>query len=515
MIPISGRGAYPQNYCPHKSAANFSQTAAPLQARFPGLYSGVPLRSHAARSYLLASASGILLTLSFPPFGAWPLAWIALAPLLTAVEAAPDAKTAANLGAIAGLVFYGISLHWLVKVFGPVAAAFWCLFALLLALHSALTWKSARLWLDTGEPGKWATAVAVTWVGVEYFRSEVWSLNCSWLALGYSQVPFGPILQSCALFGLYILSGLIVAANAALSLLPYRRAAAARVAAAAAVLALWGAARLRAPDEGRPVRAAIVQDENYDLRRFDQFSLDGQAKDADLLIWPEYGFTVPEGGQEPFRKLLRQGLRGSKAIAVLSGGVFPDDMKHGFEQNFSWVLSPQGELLGRYDKHHPIPFVEARLPPNPRPAPVATPLGVLGVQICYDLDFEDGARLLQRRGAEILVVPDLDPHEWGSWQHRQHSSMSPVRAVETGLWVARAASSGESQIVDPLGRTRGELASMASGVLLGEARLAAGGTFYTRIGWVLPKLCLLLTAGFLLWLAAEFDRTRSVKSRIS
>jgi apolipoprotein N-acyltransferase len=402
-----------------------------------------------------------------------------------------------------------------VKVFGVVAAAFWCLFSLLLALHAALMWKTARLWLDRGRAGAWVAAAGVSWIGIEYFRSEVWHINCSWLALGYSQVSNGPIFQSCSLFGLYGLSGLIVAANAAFSLLPGRRGPAARIAAATLVLALWGGYRLRSPDSGRPARAALVQDENYDLSRLDKFSLDGAAKDADLLVWPEYGFTVPEGNQEAFRRLLTRGLKGSKAVAVLSGGIFPDDLKHGWEQNFSWALSPQGALLGRYDKHHPIPFVEPRLRPNRTPAPIVTPLGTLGVQICYDLDFEDGARVLQRQGAEILVVPDLDPHEWGAWQHRQHSAMSPARAVETGLWIVRAASSGESQIVDPLGRVRGQLASLKSGTLLGEVRLASAGTVYTRIGWILPKLCLALTAGLLLWLGAALYRTRSVKSRIS
>lgn len=472
-----------------------------LQSPIPALYSGV-------RSYLLAAVSGLLLTASFPPFGAWPLAWVALIPLLWAVVAAPDAKAAANLGAVAGLVFYGISLHWLVRVFGPVAAAFWSLFALLLALHSALVWKTARLWLDQGREGAWVASAAVTWVGIEYFRSEVWTLNCSWLALGYSQVPNAPLLQSCALFGLYVLSGLIVAANATLSLLPNRRAPVARMLAAAFVLAAWGTMRLRQPDAGRPARVALVQDENYDLRRFDTLSLAGAAKDADLLVWPEYSFTVPENNPEPFRRLLAQGLKGSKAVAVLSGGIFPDDLKHGFEQNFSWVLSPAGELLGRYDKHHPIPFVEPRLRPNRTPAPVVTPLGVIGVQICYDLDFEDGARRLQRQGAEIVVVPDLDPHEWGSWQHRQHSAMTPARAVESGLWVARAASSGDSQIVDSRGRTRAELAPMVSAALVGEVRLAAGGTLYTRIGWILPRLCLILTSLLIGWVAAAALSTR-------
>jgi apolipoprotein N-acyltransferase len=122
-----------------------------------------------------------------------------------------------------------------------------------------------------------------------------------------------------------------------------------------------------------------------------------------------------------------------------------------------------------------------------------TPLGLLGPQICYDLAFENGSRLMAEAGAEIIITPTLDPLEWTALQHTQHSDMTAARAVETGLWIIRAASSGRSQVVDSLGRERATLANGAEGVLTAQARLAAGGTFYTRYGWLLGPLALLFT----------------------
>jgi apolipoprotein N-acyltransferase len=110
-------------------------------------------------------------------------------------------------------------------------------------------------------------------------------------------------------------------------------------------------------------------------------------------------------------------------------------------------------------------------------------------------------------GAELLIVPNADPQEWGAWQHRQHSDMAPLRAVETGLWVARAASSGHSQIIDPAGRVKAELPFGAADVLVGDVELASPGTPYVAIGWLLAPLCLAFTAAFLVWvLAARFGK---------
>jgi len=465
-------------------------------------------------TWLQAASSGVLLVLAFPPFAFWPLAWVAFVPLFLALDDAPDAKAAANLGAVAGLAFYVPALHWIVKVFGPMGGAFWCVFALWIGLHASLSWWTARRWA-AARPGLWLAAVGVGWIGQEYFRSEIWKLQCSWLALGYTQVAFPPLLRSVSLFGVYGLSGLIVAANAALALaVRGRRGPARAVFALVLGLGVWGASWPK-PERGRAITAAAVQDESYDIPKMAKLSLGPDARRADLLVWPEYGFTVQPNSEEPMRKLLARQLRGTKAVAVLGAAIFPEDLRKDWEQNFAWVLAPDGAFLGRYDKHHPIPFVEPRLKPNRDPRPIATPLGKVGVQICYDLDFEDGPRRVQALGAEILAVPDIDPYEWGAFQHRQHSAMSPVRAVETGLWIVRAASSGLSQIVAPDGTVRAELPPLTSGVAVGEARMTAGGTVYTRFGWLLPKLCLLLTAGFLLWLGAELYRTRSVKSRIS
>jgi apolipoprotein N-acyltransferase len=71
--------------------------------------------------------------------------------------------------------------------------------------------------------------------------------------------------------------------------------------------------------------------------------------------------------------------------------------------------------------------------------------------------------------------------------------MSGARAVEAGLWLVRATSSGRSQIIDPLGTVRASMANGLEGVLTGKAYMLDGGTFYSRRGWLFAPIALALT----------------------
>jgi apolipoprotein N-acyltransferase len=423
---------------------------------------------------------------------------------MAAAARAADGRSAANLGAAAGIVFYGASLHWLVEVFGWAAVSFWFVFALWLALF---TWLFRRLEERRRRGGgflrdlAFAAAAGAAWTGIEYFRSEVWWIECPWLALGFSQTANLAVLQSMSLWGVYGTSFLLAAVNAAFFLAAGRRW---KPALAALVLigglGAWGHRRFRAAPAapGRPVSVALIQDESFDWRRLADLSRGPGARDADLTVWPEYGFLAPPGREEAMRAMIGAALRGRKGVTVAAGAVMPEDGKARM-QNFAWVLSPEGELLGRTDKRHPIPFVERRLARRKTSRPIDTPAGRLGVQICYDLDFEDVSRDLARQGAELLVVPNLDPASWKKWQHAQHSAMAAARAAETGLPIVRAASSGTSQVIDPSGEAVQWLSPDDEGVLSGIVHVKPAATFYTRAGWLVGPLCLGLLA---LWPAA-------------
>ena len=452
--------------------------------------------------YFLAALSGLGLAAAYAPWGYGRLAWIALAPLFYAVLDSRDPWAAARRGAAAGLVFYTGALIWMANVVHYLAIVFWLVFAFWLALHAGLMRALWDLGWEHRPKAKalfWTLAAGACWAGIEYFRSELWPLRCPWLGLGYSQTYVPSVFQSLSVWGVYGLSAFMAAANASWALLARRRACmpAALLAAALLLLVAWGRRRLEIvlPEHGTPVKVALVQAENSSLQKLVKFSLAPEARAADLLVWPEYSFYMPSdaGGEKAFLAHLARELKPSKAAAALGVAVKAEPARGLKRANYMLFLGRDKRPAGRYDKMHPVQFVESGLPENKKPAPVSTELGDMGPQICYDLAFEGGSRAMAEQGARLLVVPTLDPAEWGLWQHLQHSDMSAARAVESGLWLVRAASSGTSQVIDRLGFTRAELEMGREGALTATAYAGQGGTFYTRFGWTLAPLCFLFT----------------------
>ncbi len=82
------------------------------------------------------------------------------------------------------------------------------------------------------------------------------------------------------------------------------------------------------------------------------------------------------------------------------------------------------------------------VPGNPyRPAPV----------ICYESIYSDYMTQYTTRGANIITVITNDGW-WGNTAgHHQHMNYARLRAIETGLWVARSANTGISCFIDPYG----------------------------------------------------------------
>lgn len=454
----------------------------------------------ALRHYLSAAASGLGLAACFAPLGWGKLAWVALVPLFYAVTGSAGFLPASGLGAAAGLVFYAAALSWMPNTVNYLAVIFWPVFAFWIALASGLAgglFNLARRSLTPARALAWAASAGFVWAGLEYFRSEVWPLACPWLGLGHSQTYSPPVFQTLSVWGVYGLSAFIAAANAAWALALRRYRLPAAVFFILLVLATaWGERRLRTvpAENGKPVEVALVQAERADIGKLAGLSLAREAAGADLLVWPECSVIMPDAANPAYAALIAKALKPSKAEAVV--GVCVDENKaRGVKRaNFTLVLGRDKKVISVYHKMHPVQFVESGLAENKKPAPVKTPLGVLGPQICYDLAFEDGTRKITEQGAQLLIVPTLDPAEWGSLQHTQHSDMSAARAVESGLWLVRAASSGTSQVIDRLGGLRARLWNGQEGTLVATAYLGGGGTFYTRCGWLIAPLMLVFTA---------------------
>ena len=136
--------------------------------------------------------------------------------------------------------------------------------------------------------------------------------------------------------------------------------------------------------------------------------------------------------------------------------------------NRAFVIDPSGEIAGRYDKMHlfdvDLPTGEswresATYQAGDGPVVVlGTPVGTLGLTICYDLRFPAIFERLSEAGAEVIAVPAAFTVPTG--EAHWHVLLR-ARAIEAGLFVVAAAQSGQhedgratfghSLVVDPWG----------------------------------------------------------------
>ncbi|WP_404369845.1 carbon-nitrogen hydrolase family protein [Sphingomonas sp. MMS24-J45] len=135
--------------------------------------------------------------------------------------------------------------------------------------------------------------------------------------------------------------------------------------------------------------------------------------------------------------------------------------------NRAFVIDDTGAIRARYDKLHlfdvDLPTGEswresAAYAPGEGAVVVQTPVGMLGLSICYDLRFADLYRALSNAGATVLAIPAAFTRPTGAahW----HVLMR-ARAIEAGAYVIAAAQTGEhedgratyghSLVVDPWG----------------------------------------------------------------
>ena len=384
------------------------------------------------------------------------------------------------------VLFYSLTLHWFWNIFPWFCIALWMILAVFTALF---TWAVFLVGKRFGQ------AIALIsnpflWVGIEYFRSECWSLKFAWITPGFSQVPNLLLLQTASIFGVYGLSFLILAFNSSLAylLLSKNWKPTAISIVTVALLHFFGNMQLQNIQAGNIPVGAIQTETSY-LPENSKLSQQLAGK-AQLIVWPEYSlFEYIDQNTETFKQLAEIAIN-TQAYLVVGGKERVANNSEVF-YNSALLLSPRGEKIGSYYKTNPVQYFADGIPGKNFPV-FNTEIGKIGIAICYDMDFPKVFRNLVRNGAEILAVPTYDAMWWSELQHKQHSAMAPARAVEYGRWMVRAASSGISQIIDPQGRVRESLDVGLTGTILGKIDRSDRLTVYAAYGYWLPRLCLVL-----------------------
>jgi apolipoprotein N-acyltransferase len=467
---------------------------------------------------LLLGAWG--LALAYPRVDYVALAWLALVPLFCVALLTPP-RTALGWGWLTGTAFFLVLLRWLDHTFRIYSAVPWPLTWLpILALAAycglyfglvsmAVAWVRGRL-----GPSVALLAGPVLWVTAEWLRGRLMG-GFPWGLVGYSQYAALPLIQISELTGVYGVSFVVVAVNAAVAgtlLLSWRRAVIGLVAAAwvlSATLA-FGWYRLGEAVPAAEVSIALMQpaieqplkwDPAYQARTLNIYlELTGRAAGTrpDLIVWPETAAPSPLRTDAELQQALTD-LSARAGAPIVVGSIDVADGSPPRYFNTAFLLTLAG-ISGRYDKIKLVPFGEyvplssligfvrgwaefiADLEPGQRPIVFAGPPAPFGVVICYEGIFPELVRQFVRDGARVMV--NMTNDGWfgrtsGPWQHL---SMYSFRAVEHRIGFARAANTGVSAFIAPTGRVVRQLGLFERGVLRDVLPLRTGQTLYTRLG---------------------------------
>jgi apolipoprotein N-acyltransferase len=477
-----------------------------------------------------------LLFVAYPPYSLVVPSFLCLVPLLWRLEDRldPAAATdgAAKLGFWAGLLSGGLVLYWIVIAlwhFTPLSAAGYLASILVIgAWWSALVWTTVWVRRRTALP-LWVV-FPLLWTAVEWGIGHQGEVGFPWLGLGTSLTSAPVLVQWADLAGARGVTLWLAWVNAMLFLALRRRAWRPAAAAVATLLAAVGYGVWREHATVlRPVTVVAVVQPNlgFEEKRANRDS-DTVVKEllrltrrADslpgvrLVAWPEAAVDGYFFDHRQWEAWIGDSVRRTR-IPVLAGGLdvqfYPQGTYDTYNAAFFFDSTGSDATWPAYRKTYLVPIVE-RVPfVNPRwfgklkwfggfghgdRFPVyRIAEGGFGVLICYESAFEDLARRYRAGGADFLVNITNDAWFGRTAAPYQHAAHLVMRAIETRVGVARAANTGISEFVDPLGYTHRRTALDTEQVEADTVYTTAGRTLYVRWGdWV--SLLVLIGTGAL------------------
>jgi apolipoprotein N-acyltransferase len=492
------------------------------------------------RRAAIAFAAGAASVLALAPFNAWPILFLTFPILVWLIDGAAAGRfggvgSAAIAGWWFGFGYFLAGLYWVGYAFLVDADKFAWLLPIAvvalpagMALYTAFGLALARLLWTRGALRVLTLAAALT--VAEWLRGHVVS-GFPWNAFGYALT--GPLVlaQAASLIGLWGMTFLAVFIFASPAVLADHPAKAPRrflapLVSLAILVALAGYGTVRLAQHPttsfvsgvrlRIMQPNLSQDERFNygakqtvMRRY--LALSDRAtgpetsgvKDVTHLIWPESAFPFYLAREADALAQIAS-LLGRHTVlitgAVRAAAMAPRGAVRAY--NSVYVFDRDGSIAGIYDKVHLVPFGEylpfedfleslglisltkmpggflagdrRRLMSVPG-APAMLPL------ICYEAIFPDQAVPPGERPGWLLNLTNDGWFGISTGPH-QHFQQARVLAIAQGLPLVRAANTGISAVVDPLGRIVQELPLGTEGVLDSGLPQPLAPTLYAQWG---------------------------------
>lgn len=372
------------------------------------------------------------------------------------------------------------------------------------------------------------------YVVFEWMSTKTWAA-VPWGRLAVGQTEFLPMIQISSVFGGYAVSFILVFFGSALGvgIAEYRknrsRTALRPLALAAAILAVnlaFGMCRAilyEVPENSEKITVAAVQGNisSHEKWTSDSFentkteyralTLAAASEGAVLAVYPETPITYNMEGDKGYsvRNYYESVARESDCTVIT--GAFTKNEDYVSENSVVAVSPEKGVLPEKYVKRHLVPFgeyvplrglVSVIFPPLSNIAMLSNDLaegseatlleteyGKVAPLICFDSIYENLALDSVRAGGELITLSTNDSWFLDSaavWEHNRHAVL---RGVECGRYVVRAANTGVSSIISPIGEILETLPPLESGYITADVYMIEEKTVYTVIGNTFVALC--------------------------
>ncbi len=509
------------------------------------------------RTAVPSLAAGVLLALSLPPWGWWPLGPAGAAVLYWRL-AGQRRRTRVWAGWLAGVGCYGPGLIWARAFNWYGAVVLIALEALFFAVAALLTPPRRGRAPAFIAANTLAEAVRMTW--------PFGGLPLGGVFLGQAD---GPLLSLARLGGPLLLTAGVWAGGVGIATVvrglatawsgrrrsgrrAERRAERRAGTRSGTMVALRGAAILAglglavalgslAPDGGPAVRSVTVAAVQGGGRRgLDKEQVDpatvfaaqvratrpllAETPPPSLVLWPEdvIALAGPLRGSAQGAQMAEEARRlHTTLVAGVTEPASPTTFRN---EIVAW--GPDGRIVGTFEKVHRVPFGEyvpyrsfishfanlSEVPTDAVPGHgsglLRTPAGPLGTLVSFEVFYAGRSRTSVRTGAELLIVPTNTSSYATAQVPTQEVAADAVQAVETGRDVVQAAPTGFSAVVDQRGRVLDRSVLGRPQLLTATVSFRRGFTPYDHLG----DLPFLVLAGVSLLVAWAYQRRRARSS---
>jgi apolipoprotein N-acyltransferase len=474
---------------------------------------------------VLALTSSVLAFVAFIGFDQWYLMWVALVPVIWALDdTSLSRKEALAISWIFGTIAYFGGYTWITGMlidFGHLAWPLAVLGTLLLCFGQGLLFALWGLGLNRllrrGVSAVWAVPVLM--------------VVCEWLVpalfpayLGNSQYRQLALIQSLDLWGPLGITFLVTLGSGVvyqtLAWRFRRRGAFPRWSWAALLLLVgadlsYGVLAIANVDDTvahaeRRQKIGMVQvnmgiyqkDEEPEegARRHREQSLELEAQGAELIVWPESGFNyaLPTGITN-----VKQYVMGELATPLLFGALRVERREgKRLAYNTAFLVDGDGDVMGTYDKIFLLAFGEyvpfgdwfpslydsslfrhtGHYQRGTHNHPLVLDGSKYGVLICYEDILPRFVRRAMAEQPHVLVNVTNDAWFGKSREPLIHLAMAGYRAVEQRRFLVRSTNTGISALIDPVGRILEPTPVHARANRLYDVAMLDGQTVYNLLG---------------------------------